>query len=243
MFKLPLSDLLFADPCLVCRKPSGESDPFPGLCRHCLSRLPWRASDCRLAWPAEVLDNLRSPRTGFLPTEIESAFKDSQIIIACAYESPIREGLLALKFSDATEWHRLFAALLVQSVRRQPVRYSAVLAVPLHPRRLAERGYNQAGLIAAAVARQLDLPDWSGWLRRSRSTERQSEQTVRAARFANLSGAFSWNGPADLRAAHVLLIDDVLTTGATLGAAAAPMFLAGARVTGLVVASNHRTSG
>jgi ComF family protein len=243
MWKLPLSDLLFAEPCLICRKPIGEADPFPGLCRHCLSQLPWRASDSRLAWPPEVLDNLRSPKTGFLPAATEDAFQESRIIIACDYESPIREGLLALKFSDATEWHRLFAALLVQSVRRQPIHYSAVIAVPLHPRRLAERGYNQAGLIAAAVARQLNLPDWSGLLCRSRPTERQSEQTVRAARFVNLAGAFAWNGPDDLRAAHVLLIDDVLTTGATLGAAAAPLFHDGARVTGLVVASNHRAPG
>jgi hypothetical protein len=108
MWKLPLSDLLFAEPCLICRKPIGEADPFPGLCRHCLSQLPWRASDSRLAWPPEVLDNLRSPKTGFLPAATEDAFQESRIIIACDYESPIREGLLALKFSDATEWHRLF---------------------------------------------------------------------------------------------------------------------------------------
>lgn len=128
----------------------------------------------------------------------------------------------------------------MQAVRRQKNHYAAVIAVPLHSRRLAERGYNQAGLIAAAVARQLALPDWSDWLKRSRPTERQSEQNIRAARFANLAGAFAWDGPPDLRSAHVLLVDDVLTTGATLGAAAEPLFRAGAHVTGLVVASNHR---
>ena len=86
---------------------------------------------------------------------MQSALDNSRIIAACRYEPPIRDGLIALKFADASEWHRLFAALLVQAVRRQKNHYAAVIAVPLHSRRLAERGYNQAGLIAAAVARQL----------------------------------------------------------------------------------------
>lgn len=222
MWRQTLADLLFANPCLVCKQAAGSSGPVPGLCRSCLSLLPWRLDDGAVSWPAETWPQA-----------------DSKILIACTYESPIREGLIALKFADATEWHRLFAALLVQTIRRQPHRYSAVAAVPLHRQRLAERGYNQAGLIAAAVARELLLPDWSNWLVRHRQTERQSEQSVRAARFANLAGAFAWTGPQDLRAAHILLVDDVLTTGATLVAAAAPLFAAGAAVTGLVVASNH----
>lgn len=229
MWRQTLADLLFANPCLVCKQAAGSAGHVPGLCRSCLSLLPWRLDDGVVSWPEEAWPQAkaRSPAA-------------SKILIACNYESPIREGLIALKFADATEWHRLFAALLVQTVRRQSRRYSAVAAVPLHHQRLAERGYNQAGLIAAAVARQLELPDWSSWLVRHRQTDRQSEQPVRAARFANLAGAFAWNGPQDLRAAHILLVDDVLTTGATLGAAAAPLFAAGAAVTGLVVASNHR---
>ncbi len=239
MWRQKLSDLLFANPCLVCKRVTGPAAPFPGLCRSCLSQLPWRHGDNVQRWPPEAVENLSRLSGDSRADEHLAQLRDSRIIIACNYESPIREGLLALKFADATEWHRLFAALLAQVVCRQPHRYSAVLAVPLHRHRLAERGYNQAGLIAAAVARLLKLPDWSDWLVRNRQTDRQSEQTVRAARFANLAGAFSWVGPQDLRAAHILLVDDVLTTGATLGAAAAPLFAAGAAVTGLVVASNH----
>jgi ComF family protein len=236
-----LQQMVFPDICLVCHSTQTAGSPIPGLCRACLSRLPWRTGARALAWPAELAADWPAGLKPAQTLALRASVASSRILVACDYQTPVREGLIALKFADASEWYHTLAGILLQTVRLEmPGTVSAVVAVPLHASRLAERGYNQSALLAKSLARSLQLPDWSPWLVRTRRTSRQSAQTERAARFANLAGAFRWQGPANLQAAHILLVDDVLTTGATLGAAARPLFLAGARVTGLVVASNHR---
>lgn len=226
----------FGHACLICQRVILPSDTIPGLCRHCQAQLPWRLHDAVLPWPSDSLDQAAEDFAAnkvFLPAP--------KILCVCTYTHEIRKGLLALKFNDASEWAAPFAAMAVQTVQRSGFTFDAVVAVPLHPERLAERGYNQAGLITAEIASRLKLPDWSVFLIRHRATRRQSEQTSRADRSINLNGAFSWQGPLRMTALRVLLVDDVLTTGSTLSAAASPLFSAGATVTGLVIASNHKS--
>jgi ComF family protein len=170
---------------------------------------------------------------------------DAVILAAAYYRSPVREALLRMKFSDEPGMAVGLSGLLLQTVLQSGRRLCAVAAVPLHPDRLAERGYNQAGLLAEKLARQLELPDVSNWLLRTRPTDRQSAASGRSERIMNLSGAFSLKSGADpilheLGQQPVLLIDDVLTTGATLTAAAEPLWRAGCRVTGLILASDSR---
>lgn len=229
-----LARFCFGRACLVCHRSTLLAPGDSSLCRPCLADLPWRLSDCALPWPKDLVDDL--------PSGARTTFLGSHILVACRYEPPVRDGLLALKFHDASEWSQTFAALAAMLLRRRPERFDALAAVPLHVDRLAERGYNQAGLIATALARCLNLPDWSSQLIRHRATARQSEQQSREDRRHNLIDAFIWTGPPDLRPARVLLIDDVLTTGSTLLAAAMPLVQHGAQVTGLVVASNQMAS-
>lgn len=230
---------LFGEPCLLCREPVNRQDPVPGLCRHCLSQLPWR-SDFRLQWPEDAFRDLFDPFASDCDPAAAHRVRANCIMAACHYQPPINKGLLALKFGDASEWQRPLASILNLTLQRADLAsFDAVVAVPLHPLRLKSRGYNQAGLLASVLARQLDLPDWSVWLERTRETRRQSEQASRADRLVNLAGAFRWSGPDCLRQARLLLVDDVLTTGATLAAAAEPLFRRQSHVTGLVVASDH----
>jgi predicted amidophosphoribosyltransferase len=137
------------------------------------------------------------------------------------------------------------SSLLVQTVGSTGERFDAVMAVPLHRDRLRERGYNQAGLLARQVSLALKVPDWSDLLIRPRATGRQSAQQSREERLSNLAGAFAWRdgstpGTLSGKKAHILLLDDILTTGATLTAAASLLWQAGCQVTGLVVASNRQ---
>lgn len=104
-------------------------------------------------------------------------------------------------------------------VRFDPVvenELKAVIPVPLSAVRRRERGYNQAELLAQAVAGHRRLPVWTALLVRGRDTRRQSRLSPRE-RQANVAGAFrvAAKGRAQLRDAHVLLVDDVLTTAAT----------------------------
>ena len=115
-----------------------------------------------------------------------------------------------------------------------------LIPIPLHPKREAERGYNQAYLLAAELSKMLEIPVIQTGLSRPRQTEMQA-QLPRRQRVENMNGAFEI-GSTDLANRNVMLIDDVCTTGATLNAAASCLKAAGAsRVTGLCVARALKT--
>jgi ComF family protein len=108
----------------------------------------------------------------------------------------------------------------------------AVVAVPLGARQRRRRGYNQAEIIAAVIAEARDVPVLDD-LERTRDTPPQSARDE-ATRRDNVTGAFAWTGTA-LGGAYLWLVDDVLTTGATAGAAAAVLARAGASLVDVVV--------
>lgn len=108
----------------------------------------------------------------------------------------------------------------------KPAEPAVVAAVPLHTTRLRERGFNQAALLAEGFARSLEIPMSTG-LRRRRATANQTGLS-RERRIENVVGAFRAE-PTTFDGAGVLLVDDVVTTGATLAEAAAALRLAGAR--------------
>lgn len=124
---------------------------------------------------------------------------------------------------------RLTADRLRLHSRRGP---DAVVAVPLGRRRRRHRGYNQAEVVAAVIAEAAAAPLLAG-LWRERETQAQASRGE-ADRRANVAGAFAWRG-ADLTGARIWLVDDVLTTGATIDAAAAAVREAGAALVGGVV--------
>jgi ComF family protein len=118
-----------------------------------------------------------------------------------------------------------------------PLAIDSVLPVPLHCDRLAERGFNQAEALAREVANTLRLPLIADGLARVRMTEQQARLDARA-RAENMRGAFRWQGAAPPR--RILLVDDVLTTGATMGACAEALRAAGAEmVYGLALARSR----
>jgi ComF family protein len=106
-------------------------------------------------------------------------------------------------------------------------RHAVLTPVPLHPTRLRRRGYNQAALLAAAVGRRRRLAVAPLALARIRDTPAQTGLTG-AARRQNLAGAFAVRQPSAVRDTHVVVVDDVLTTGATADACATALVGAGA---------------
>jgi ComF family protein len=106
-----------------------------------------------------------------------------------------------------------------------------VAPVPLSPARERERGFNQSALIAQKIAELWKIPCAEHALIRVRSTQSQTELTP-GERLSNVAGAFqpSEKITSELRGTHVVLVDDVITTGATLGSCAAALFDAGARI-------------
>lgn len=121
---------------------------------------------------------------------------------------------------------------------------TALVPVPLGAGRLRERGYNQSELLARALARWWTVPVWTDVLTRDRETPSQTRLTP-DERLRNVSGAFRAPVSAriKLRGAHVVLIDDVVTTASTLNACAAALFDGGARVLSYVTFARAPAAG
>jgi ComF family protein len=108
---------------------------------------------------------------------------------------------------------------------------TALVPVPLSSTRRRERGYNQAEQLASALSHEWHLPVWPNVLTRQRNTKSQVRLTP-SERASNVSGAFAASGCArtQLRGAHVVLVDDVITTAATINACAQALADGGARI-------------
>lgn len=150
-----------------------------------------------------------------------------------AYAGPLLRALHRLKFHGQPAWAGpLGAVLSVSPVLAHP--WDAWVPVPLHPRRLRSRGYNQAALLARHARRHRPGPRpplRPRWLRRQRATTPQHRLPAKA-RHHNLHEAFFVPHPARVRGRRILLIDDVTTTGTTLDAATRALRAAGAAQVG-----------
>ena len=211
--------------CLVC---AGRGVDGLDLCRWCRAELPWNDVACpRCALPLAA--GRDCPRCfAELPpfTRAHAAFR---------YEFPVDRLLPRFKFHADLAAGALLATLLQWSL--DPAECpQALLPVPLHRSRLRRRGYDQALELGKALARETRLPLLAHRLRRVRRTQAQTELGA-SARRRNVAGAFAL-APGSQLPAHVALVDDVLTTGATAGECAHLLLDAGvARVDLWTVAS------
>jgi ComF family protein len=162
----------------------------------------------------------------------------ARIRSAAAYQGPLEQALHRFKYEGwrvlAPTLAGLMADRLLEPIGTAGER-ATLLAVPLHRRRLRERGYNQSELLARELRRRWARHEVAGRLVRLRDTPPQVGLD-RPGRRQNVAGAFAWVGP-DLAGRPVLLVDDVATTGSTLEACGRALRAAGAgRIEAVTVA-------
>lgn len=222
----PVWELLFPSRCLGCGRRGWL------ICPACQPGIPWLpAALCprcaRASRDGRVCRRCRAGGSPFL----------ASARAACCFEGLVRRAIHALKFRRARALAPLLAELLAEALQPRPIEADLVIPVPLSPSRQRERGYNQSELIAAELARLVPLPAPSAdVLARTRETPPQVGLSAMERR-RNLRGAFSCQHPQLVAGRRCLLLDDVMTTGATLEACAEALARAGAaRVLGLVVA-------
>jgi ComF family protein len=148
---------------------------------------------------------------------------------ACAFHSsPLREAIHDFKYRDLTALAAPLGRLMAGAWTALDGGWlpHGVVAVPLHPHRQRQRGYNQSALLAGELAAALELPLWDGILRRVKATVPQVDLDVEERKI-NVQDAFRCQ-PGSLAGRSVLLVDDVCTTGATLASACQALKEAGA---------------
>ncbi|WP_206861869.1 ComF family protein [Lysobacter changpingensis] len=210
-------DRLLACRCLVCGERGSNGRD---LCVFCSESLPWVAAACgRCALPLGIDAELCGECLRRPPPQAATR-------AAFIYRAPLDRLLPRAKFHGDLASLRLLSQLMAGRVADAD-RPCALVPIPLHRDRLRRRGYDQALELARPLSRRLDVPLRDDLLRRVRATSAQSRLDA-GARRRNLRGAFEVRAGPELPA-HVALVDDVMTTGATARSAAMALLRAGVR--------------
>lgn len=210
--------LLYPPRCTLC---DAAGDEGLDLCRGCradLPRLRRACARCAAALPPGAAVDL-CPDCLRRPPPFTVAYAPLH------YVTPVDWLIRQLKFHRRLSHARLLGALLATRVAGAD-RPEALIPMPLHKRRLRERGYNQAVEIAVETGRRTGVPVWHGTARRVHATAQQAELPA-ARRLANVRGAFA-AGPR-MADRHVAIVDDVATTAHTAAELARTLLDAGAR--------------
>jgi ComF family protein len=203
--------VLFRETCPACGGVTGA-----GFCAVCAADLP-RTSDpcagCGLARPVA-----RCPRRA-------AQWQVEAVVAPFAYAPPLDHYIQQLKYAGTRSLGRAFGLTLAPAVRDACRDVDVLVAVPLHPTRLRERGYNQAIEIARPLCRALALPLLLRGVERRLASP---SQTVGSAVQRQASVAAAFHVARSLAGLRIAIVDDVITTGATVNALAAALLAAGA---------------
>ena len=158
---------------------------------------------------------------------------------ALAYDAQSKRLVLGFKHGDRTELAAALARMMARAGAALLGRADVLVPVPLHRRRLLARRFNQSALLARALGRLAGVPVAADALRRVRATAPLGELSA-GARARMLEGAIAVRRPASVAGRHVLLVDDVLTSGATARVCTAALLAAGAAGVDVLVAARVR---
>ena len=204
-FKHMLKVSLFPQACLLCSASDGGDF---GICTDCLNELPHHASCC--------------PQCGLLSFEgqlcgacIASPPDFDATKAAFTYQYPISQVLQQYKYNQQLFLAETFSELMLNNLQANNI--DLIIPMPLHPSRLQERGFNQSLEIARIIGKRLNVPITSQAVARIKQSPPQASLPLKE-RVKNMKGAFACY--EDLSGLRIALIDDVMTTGASLNALA-----------------------
>ncbi len=195
-----IRDLFFPPKCVFCEKLIEKGL----ICPDCERTLPYNLKPFR---GVEFAENCTAP---------------------LKYEGRVRESILRFKFGKRQSYSAQYAAMIAEALKRDRMEnFDGICWVPVHVLRRLKRGYDQAELIARELAGITGKP-CVRYLVKTRNTGRQSRIKGAAARRANVTGAYRAVHKRELRSKRLLLVDDIITTGATASECAKTLLAAGA---------------
>lgn len=195
--------LLFPPKCVLCRKILAKDET--DICHNCRMEAP-----------------------EFIRSKFQLSFVAGWTAV-WYYKGNVRQSLLRYKFSGVRSYGQAFGRFLAMKVLTQKMDDFDVLTwVPVGPKRLRQRGYDQVELIAQQVATELQCENLR-CLRKIKNTPPQSGMPNAASRRANVLGAYMVTDPKLIAGKRILLLDDIITTGATASECARVLLTAGAK--------------
>lgn len=209
--------------CLLCLAPCDTS-----LCLGCYEDLPWLGNHCQQC-------ALPLPHQGICGHCLTQSPAFDQVWTPWLFESPIKELIHQFKYQGNLRSEHLLTSLTASYFHSRwqltPFDFDLILPVPLHYRRLFMRGFNQAYQLANAIGKRLQHPVDNHVIRRMRHTLKQEGLSAKQ-RKTNLLHAFAIN--TSVKDKHILLVDDVITTGATAQAISQLLKQQGAKTVNLI---------
>ena len=196
-------DLIYPPRCAFCRRllPDGVK----GVCRFCESKLPFVPPD----------------------GQVQSFKNVDKCLTPLCYEGTVRESLHRYKFSSLTAYADIYSELIGKCIDENRISCDIITWIPLSRRRLRKRGYDQAELLARLIAKRQGM-SCVKLLKKLRDNPPQSGTGSPEKRKANVKGIYACVKPEQIKGKTILLIDDIVTTGATLSEAAGVLKKAGA---------------
>ena len=221
-------DLLYPPICAVCGKPNFR------LCPSCLSQI----HTIDFSFCALCGKRVKGSRT--LCADCASTPIHFTAVAAWGeYEGVLREAIHALKYKSDLGLGEQFAEFLIPLLIERRWDFDCVLPVPLSRQKQKERAYNQSALLSRPIARYFNAVHAINWLVRTRDTGSQIQKN-KIERNLSIEGAF-WANPAKLKGRSVLLVDDIITTGATVNHCSDALLKAGAeKVYAISIAKTFR---
>lgn len=199
-----LLDLIYPPRCAFCRRLLSGREK--GVCRFCRPKLPYVPADGQVQHFRNV-DKCLSP---------------------LYYHGNVKDSLHRYKFGGATAYADIYSEFIVKCIDENQISCDSITWVPLSRRRLRKRGYDQAELLAELIAKHLGQRPVR-LLKKLRDTPPQSQTGSAEKRRANIAGAYACLHPEQVQGKRILLVDDIVTTGATLSEAAKVLKKAGAK--------------
>ncbi len=233
-----LSSLLFPTVCVFCGADVGAS--VSGICAECSSNIrPVENPVCKTCGqPTAGLSAGSSMECGYC---LGNKLHFEKARFAVIYTRVIRHGILHFKFYNSLYLGEVFSGFLSSAFRQhfQRQELDAIIPVPVHRKRLTQRGYNQCAILAKKLGTDVSLPVLTGALVKTRNTVPQT-QLKRKQRLNNIKGSFTVPNPQEIAGKRILILDDVFTTGSTVSEASRILKRHGAQsVQALVLALRH----
>lgn len=233
-----LLNIIYPKTCLVCHSRLENNTVDNSLCTNCRQEIKKNIPPFCVICGRQIRGN--QIYKNVCPNCLRRNFCFDRALSPCVYEGVIRELIHKFKYQNKGYLNRLLTGFLIEFIRQNRITtqlFDLVMPIPLHQTRLREREFNQAELLARRIAQEfcLVLSSSNLWQKHHRKTQMELKKTQR---WENIKDSFALRNPSQVKGKNILLIDDVLTTGATCSEASSTLKAAGAEIVWVLTLAN-----